>query len=390
MANATLQPKSATGNTPQPAVAAAFRSQTQPTIKRPGTSQVVTVTTSPVPLNDIQIPPTTLLRCIYIECTVADSSNVATVVFNADMPLGIYSTVNFHDAQGTSIVGSFDSFTLAMSQKYFGFVNNADPVQSAVYSVPSLTGGTGGSATIVFRIPVEVVSRTGVGSQINTDTQSPLVLSLSVAASTAIYSTPPTNLPTVTTVVSFGGYWNQSGNPNSFATPTAVGSLNYINWTNYTGLNGAQQFQLANIGLGNSILNLMFINRLTAGARSDTSFANPLQVAYRGNVLGSWSELLWKHLMSEAYGYGNPVLDAGLGTNATTTTGIGGLNLGVYNLPFNADFNYEPGSTLFYGMLNTAVGDSIELTGTWNAGSTLYEIINFLAVSGPLSAIQGH
>jgi hypothetical protein len=243
---------------------------------------------------------------------------------------------------------------------------------------------------MVFRIPVEVVSRTGVGSQINTDTQSPLVLSLSVASGTTIYSTPPTTLGTVTTVVSYGGYWNQSGNPNSFATPTAVGSLNYINWTNYTGLTGQQQFQLANIGLGNSILNLMFINRLTAGARSDTAFANPLQVAYRGNVLGSWSELLWKHMMSEAYGYGNPVLDAGLGANAATTTGLGGLNLGVYNLWFSADFTYDPGNTLFYGMLNTAVGDSIELTGSWNAGSTLYEVINFLAVSGPLSAIQGH
>jgi hypothetical protein len=45
-------------------------------------------------------------------------------------------------------------------------------------------------------------------------------------------------------VVSYGGYWNQSGNPNSFPTPTAVGTLNYINWTNYRGLNGSQQFQL--------------------------------------------------------------------------------------------------------------------------------------------------
>ena len=390
MVGTTLQAKSVVGSTAQPAVATAFRSQTQPTIKRPGTSQVVTVAGAPVALNDIQIPPTTLLRCIYLETTITATGNAATVVFQPDMPLGVYSAVNFHDAQGTSIVGAFDSFTLAMSQKWFGFTNNSDVVQSAVYSATPGSGGSGGSATMVFRIPVEVVSRTGVGSQINTDTQSPLVLSLSVAASTAIYSTAPTSLPTVTTVVSFGGYWNQSGNPNTFATPTAVGSLNYINWTNYPGLSGQQQFQLSNIGLGNSILNLLFINRLTAGARSDTSFANPLQVAYRGNVLGSWSELLWKHLMSEAYGYGNPTLDAGLGANAATTTGQGSLNLGVYNLWFNADFTYDPGNTLFYGMLNTAVGDSIELTGNWSAGSTLYEIINFLAVSGPVSAIQGH
>jgi hypothetical protein len=367
-------------NAPAPAVSTAFRSQTQPTIKRPGVVLSTVLGSAPVPLQDTQIPPTTLLRCIYLEVTCAASGNSAAVAFQPDAPRNVFSSVNFHDAQGTSIVGSFDSATLAYAQKYFGFTNNSDVTNSAVYSVTSGTGATGGSFTEVFRIPVEVVSRTGVGSQINTDTQSPLVLSLTVNQESAIYSTAPTAAPTVSVVISYGGYWNQSGNPNSFATPTAVGTLNYINWTNYTGLAGQQQFQLSNIGLGNSVANLMFINRATSGAaRSDADFANPLQVAYRGNVLGQWSQLLWKHLMSEAYGFSNTTLD-----------GPNGLDQGVYNIWFNADFTFDPGNTLFYGLLNTAVGDSIELTGSWPTSSTLYEVINFLAVSGPVSAIQGH
>jgi hypothetical protein len=389
MVTQTQQPANA-GTAPIAAQSAAFRANTQPTIKRPGVVLSTVLGAAPVPLADTQIPPTTLLRCIYLEVTCVAATNAATVVFNADMPLGVFSTVNFHDAQGTSIVGSFDSFTLAMAQKWFGFTNNADVTTSAVYSVTSGVGsGAGGSFTEVFRIPVEVVSRTGVGSQINTDTQSPLVLSLTVNSSSAIYSTAPTNAPTVSVVISYGGYWNQSGNPNTFATPTAVGTLNYINWTNYTGLAGQQQFQLSNIGLGNDVANIMFINRLTSGlARSDSGFANPLQVAYRGNVLGQWSELLWKHMMSEAYGYTNFAQDAGLGGVAPSSTPA--LNQGVYNLWFNADFTFDPGNTLFYGLLETAVGDSVELTGSWNTSSTLYEVINFLAVSGPLSAIQGH
>jgi hypothetical protein len=389
MTNVGQQPVNA-GTQPVAAVSAAFRANTQPTIKRPGIVLSTVTGAAPVPLADTQIPPTTLLRCIYIEVTAVTAANAAAVVFNPDMPLGVYSTVNFHDAQGTSIVGSFDSFTLAMAQKWFGFTNNADPATSAVYSVTSgVGGGLGGSFTIVFRIPVEVVSRTGVGSQINTDTQSPLVLSLTVNSTAAIYSVAPTTPPTVSTVISYGGYWNQSGNPNTFATPTAVGTLNYVNWTNYVALSGQQQFQLSNIGLGNSIANILFINRLTAGgARSDSGFANPLQVAYRGNVLGQWSELLWKHMMSEAYGYSNFAQDAGLGAVAPSSTVA--LNQGVYNLWFNADFTFDPGNTLFYGLLNSAVGDSIELTGSWATSSTLYEVINFLAVSGPVTAIQGH
>jgi hypothetical protein len=389
MANYAQPAAAVSGQNAAPAVATAFRSQTQPTIKRPGVALTGTIGAAPVALADTQIPPTTLLRCIYLEVTCTAATNAATVVFQPDAPLNVFSSVNFHDAQGNSIVGSFDSFTLSMAQKYFGFVNNADVTTSAVYSVTSGSGSSGGSFTEVFRLPVEIVSRTGVGSQINTDTQSPLVLSLTLNSSAAIYATAPTNAPTVSTVVSYGGYWNQSGNPNSFATPTAVGTLNYINWTSYTGLNGQQQFQLANIGLGNSISNLMFINRATSGnARSDADFANPLQVAYRGNILGSWSQLLWKHLMSEAYGYTNATLDAGLG--AVAAASAPGLNQGVYNLPFTADFTNEPGNTLFYGLLNTAVGDSIELTGSWAVSSTLYEIVNFLAVAGPVSAIQGH
>lgn len=397
MATIANQPVNA-GTAPVAATSTAFRANTQPTLKRPGTNLAgvtATIATSAVfgnPLSDVQLPPTTLLRCIYLEVNFnVASGNAATVAFNADAPLNVFSAVNFHDAQGTSIVGSFDSFTLSMAQKWFGFVNNSDPATSAVYSLTSGAGATGGSFTIVFRIPVEVVSRTGVGSQINTDTQSPLVLSLSVAASAAIYSTAPTGTSVFTpnVVVSFGGYWNQSGNPNTFATPTAVGTLNYINWTNYVALNGQQQFQLSNIGLGNSIANILFINRDTSTkARSDADFANPLQVSYRGNVLGQWSQLLWKHLMSEAYDATNFTQDAGLGTVAASSTPA--LNQGVYNLWFNQDFDFDPGCSLFYGLLNSAVGDSIELTGNWASSSTLYEVINFLAVSGPVSAIQGH
>lgn len=124
----------------------------------------------------------------------------------------------------------------------------------------------------------------------------------------------------------------------------------------------------------------MFINRATSGnARSDADFANPLQIAYRGNVLGQWSQLLWKHLMSEAFNFTNTTLD-----------GPNGLNQGVYTLPFNQDFTSDPGNTLFYQLLNTAVGDSIELTGSWPTSSTLVELVNFLAIAGPVSAIQGH
>lgn len=373
MATQTVQPASSGANA-TPAPATAFRASTQKTVKRPGLVYKQQIGADTVALPDTEIPPTTLLRCIYLEVEADGGDGAAT--FQPDAPRNVFSSVNFHDAQGTSIVGAFDSYALSMAQKWFGLTTNGDVSNSAVYKADTATG----NFKMVFRIPVEAVSRTGVGSQINTDTQSPLVLSLALNNSAAIYSAPPATLPTVSVVVSYGGYWNQSGSPSSFATPSAVGTLNYVNWTVYRGLDSQQQFQLSNIGLGNSIANILFMNRLTAsGARDDASFADPLQISYRGNVLDQYSQMLWKHAMSEAYGFDNPVPD-----------GPKGIDTGVYNCWFNDDFTSKPGDSLFYALLNTAVGDSVELSGSWADQCQLYEYVNFLAVSGPVSAIEGH
>src|SRR6201996_6647787 len=94
-------------------VLAPFRAGTQPTYKPSGYTQTNTLGTTAIELPDYQIGPTNLLRGIDIEVTGVTSGNSATVAFNGDMPLGVLSTVNFQDSGGNSIVGSFDSFSVA-------------------------------------------------------------------------------------------------------------------------------------------------------------------------------------------------------------------------------------------------------------------------------------
>lgn len=362
------------------AVSGAFRAQTQPTIRRPGVTLTATLGAAPTPLNDTPIPSVTLIRCIYLECVVTAAGNSATVAFAGDAPSNLFSSVNFHDAGGTSYVGNFDSYTLRMANKWFGFVNSGDMLASAVYSATSGSGATAGSVTEVFRIPIEIVKRTGVGSLRATTTQSPLVLSLTLNQLSNIYTTQPTNAPSVSVVISFGGYWNQSGSADTYAVPAGIGTVNYINRASIPGsIVGQQEFNLPNIGLGNEWRNLMLINYLTGGARSDTAFPTTLQIKYRQVPLDQWSQLLWKHWMSENYGY-----------NATTQDTANGLDTGVYVHPFNQDFVNAPGQELGYGYLDTGTGDDITLLGSWATASTLYEVLNFLAVAGPVSAIQGH
>lgn len=353
-----------------------FRAGTQPTVLATGYVQTKQLAAATQDLPQWQIPPNNVMRCIYLEVQCVAAGNAATVAFQGDAPLNVFSTVNFADAGGTSIVGSFDSYTLAMVQKYGGYANNGDPRANSQYTVTAGSGATGGSFTTVFRIPVEVVSRTGIASLQNQSTNSPLTLSLTLNTSANIYSTAPTTLPNVTVTARLGGYWKGS-NAAAAQAPTAFGTTSYWNRTSIQALNGASQFQLPNLGLGNPLRNLVFLNYTTGGARSDANFPAAIEVDFRGNKLLQIDQLLWKFLISEAYGLNNATQDAAWGTDT-----------GVYVLPFTQDFDLAPGAELGNGYLSTNVGDAIQVIGSWAASCTLYELVNFLAVKGAPSAVQ--
>lgn len=355
-----------------------FRGGTQPTTFSTGFNQTITMTSATQPLNDYEVAPTNILRAINIEVTGTTSGNAATVAFNADAPLNVLSTINFHDSSGNAIVGPFDTYTLAMAMKYFGYHGNGDPRNNAVYSVTTGSGATGGSFTVVFRIPVEAVARTGVGSLQNQSTQSPLVISATLNTTTATYSTAPTAAPSVNVKYRLLGYWN-GDNAGFSPTPKAFGSTQFINTATIQGLNGSVNQQLPNNGLGMPSRNFMFINRLnsTSARAGSGTWPDPLQVTFKGNNLVQHSLLSWQYEMSEQWDL-----------SGTIDTGSG-LDTGVFVLPFTQDFGQAPGAELGLGYLQTNVGDAVTLVGSWSAQSNLSFVNNFISVKGAPGQIQG-
>lgn len=371
-ANAKTAP--AGGNAQAAPVLAPFRAGTQPTYKPSGYTQTNTPGATATELPDYQIGPTNLLRAIDIEVSATASGNSATVAFQGDMPLGALSTVNFQDSGGNSIVGSFDSYTVAMAMKHGGYAPGTlgDPRQSTVYKATSGSGSSGGSFNYVLRIPVEFVQRTGAGSLVNQTTQSPLTLLLTLTTSALIYSTAPTTVPAVTVTVDLLGYWkgsNAAANP----APKIAGTTQYWNRSSIMGLNGAADFFAPQIGIGNPIRNFVFLNYATGAARSDADFPSPLTVNYKGNLLFNMTQNQWRNQMTRWFGI----------TGATADTGPG-PDTGVFAFPFNTDFAKDVGAELMLSYLNTDVGDAIEVLGTWNASSTLYWLVNYLGVNGVL------
>lgn len=375
MAGTTAAPaggKSAAAAAP---VLAPFRSGTQPTYKPSGYSQSNVLTTTAIELPDYQIGPTNLLRGIDIEVTGTVSGNeVDSIAFNGDMPLGCLSTVNFQDSGGNSIVGSFDSYTVAMIMKHGGYYPgvSGDPRQSVVYSATTGSAATSGSFNIVFRIPIEFIQRTGAGSLVNQTTQSPLVLSLTLTTAALVYATAPTTAPTVVVKVDLLGYWkgaNAAANP----APKAAGTTQYWNRSSIQALDGAADFYAPQVGIGSPIRMFLWLNYLTGGARNFTDWPSPLTVNYKGNLLFNMSLNQWQNQMSKWYGL----------TGATADTGPG-LDTGVLAFPFHTDFSQGVGAELMLSYLSTEVGDAIEFIGSWGASCTLYHVVNYLGVNGVL------
>jgi hypothetical protein len=353
---------------------APFRAGTQPTYKPSGYSQVNVLGANSIELPDYQIGPTNLLRGIDIEVSAVGVNATTSVAFRGDMPLGALSTVNFQDSGGNSIVGSFDSYTVAMIMKYGGYTPgvSGDPRESVVYTAVTGTGTTAGSFNFVLRIPIEFVQRTGAGSLVNQTTQSPLVLSLTLTTSALVFSTAPATSCTVTVSVDLLGYWkgaNAAANP----APKAAGTTQYWNRSSIQALNGAADFYAPQVGIGNPIRTFLWLNYATGGARSSADFPSPLTVNYKGNLLFNMTQNQWQNQMSKWFGL----------TGATADTGPG-LDTGVFAFPFSTDFGKDVGAELMLSYLNTQVGDAIEFIGSWVASSTLYHVVNYLGVNGVL------
>lgn len=354
-----------------------YRGGTQPNVKSTGYSKTTTMTTSVIDLDDYEIAPTNLLRGIVIETVATAASNTASVAYHLDAPLNCYSTVSFADSGGTAIVGAFDSYTLSVVQKYGGYTRNSDPKASAVYSAVTGTGGSGGSFTVVHRIPVEVAQRTAIGALQNQDTQDPFVLSLSLNASGKIYSTSPTTLPSVSTKVRLLGYWKTK--QSAYApTPQAFGTTQLWNRSTETALNGQMQFNLPSTGRGGDFRTIAFLNYATGSDRSGSDFPDPFTLNFRGLPLFQVSQLFWQDQMSREFNLTSSTLDS-----------AGGLDTGVFVWPFATDFGLGVGADTGLGYLSTNPGDEIEVIGDWGASSTLYYLVNWLNTKGPLTSIQG-
>lgn len=370
----------ATGSQAQAPVAAPFRAGTFNQIQTDGYSIGTVLSTGAQQLTPPYTPsPNAFLRGIWIQAVCLAAGNSANVAFTGDSPLNAYQSVIFQDANQKPIVGPFDSYTLAMVNKFGGYWAMNDPRASGVYSTTTGTNAAGGSFTEILYVPLEVANRDGLGALQNKSSSSSFQLVLTVNTLAAIYSTAPTAAPTLTTTCLEDG-WVQpkaadnAGVPLSQA-PPQLGTTQYWVRGSYQALNGATQIQLTQ-GLGypiRTIIEMVYDTSGTTRATGDGFWPNPAQYIYKGTSMFNFTKTVWQDWMCRLYNLHATAKDAALG-----------LENGVFVLPFNRDFANAPGDELRNGYLPTQQGDQFQQVGSYSGSVTLYHVVNYVApAAGP-------
>jgi hypothetical protein len=328
------------------------------------------------------------LRGVYILTQCVTAGNAATVTFAQNGPWNAFDTIVFYDTSGRPIFGPFDGYTTFTVDKWGGYFNQNDPRASPVYSATAGAGATGGSFTYVLYIPLEIVSRDGLGALVNKNTAVPYRLSMTLSASATPYGTPPTTPGSVRVRCTQDNWWepeaaDPKGHPLSPAPPAANTTQFWAN-NSYVLQAGAVPGQQLTTGLGYPIRNLIMtlVDASSSRAQGNSDWPDPVTFTVEKNQLFQRPTLMWQNRIAQAYD-----LLAGTADGSRT------LENGVFPLWFDQDFGTQPGCELRNGYLITRGGQNMLWTGTiGGAGAhTLFTLVNWVAAANgdPASLAMG-
>jgi hypothetical protein len=341
--------------------------------------QVVTATpgAAGTPVN-IDIPSYGFLRGLWLRLTVTGGVGSGTAaVYKEDAPWSWIQSFQLNDANSSPIIFQITGFDMKLIYKWGGYFASADPAQAEEYT----QGGIGGNSVFTLYIPLELRARDGVGSMANQSANTAYKILMTIAPTTDVFSTAPApTLPTLVRVQIWqDAWWNPQPTDllgrRQAQTPPAPETVAYwakANWSHAA--SGSITDRLTR--LGQLYRNFVFTCRTTTPARSSTIFPDPFIFIYEGQQLTIQDRLLWRHMMGRHYGY----------TAAAETAG--GIETGVYVMPFNRDFGLAPGAELGNGYLASTPASRVEFQGTLTAAGSIDCLVNDVAVSDQL-AITG-
>lgn len=298
---------------------------------------------------------------------------MVTVAAQADAPYSVVSLITLRDAFGTPlmVVPGYEGLKLIPMYGGEGFIlGAADPANRPSFSALSAGAAGTGNFTFMSELPLEFTKAYGVISGANASLLPNLQLNL--AASTAVFSTPPGTLPTMALDLDADFYWLPDG---VAVEPPGLGST--CQWVLAQGnptIGSAGSVRVAAPRLGGYLSTIIMIMRDSTGARID-GYPTRVRIYVDGVPLIDAS---FAELVDDMYAFSGGLTRPTGVLVITRKLSMSQLNLGLL----------DTGESL----LSTNPGTLIEVEGVpWgtvsNAPATLNFLIGQIVPSG--SIIQG-
>lgn len=336
------------------------------------------MTTSDQDLGVFDVPAFGYLRSLLIVVTASGGLG-AGVTLQEDAPWTVLKNIALTEPNGAVINQFTSGYNMYLAAKLGGYrpTIGADFEASPTYSAPTAVGG---NYVAVYRMPVELNERDGLGSLPNQNAAATFKLRLTLAAAAQVYNVLPSTLPTVRVQVYLEA-WDQPETQANGAVnqvlPPANNTTQFWSEQIYNVNAGSQTIRLTRVG--NYIRNLVCIYRRTAGTRANgqADFPSLTTLYLDTRPLDIIDKTNWVHQMYERTGFGGAV-----GTQLPAFDAPQGLDNGV----FLYDFTHEFDGTLGYEnrdlWLPTLGGTRLELQGSFANAGTLTVLTNDVAPAG--------
>lgn len=334
-------------------------------------SKTLTAATQPL-TPSLSVPAYGYLRALVLTVTATGAGGATSGVLSADGPWNVLQDISLTEPNGAPIYQVSSGFSAYLIQKWGAYRGRGvdDPKDSTYYSADAA-----GNFTFSLRIPVEIIPREALGALPNQNDTAQFKFKASLAADSAVYSTLPTTLPTVT-VSAYMECWDQpaqdvAGMTNQLV-PPAMNTTQFWSESTFNIGSGTQQIKLDR--LGNYIRNLIFIvkdagngTRLTG----DANWPDPITFYLDARPMddlpkGIWKEQMYKRGLLSSSTSGNPK----------------GPNDGVFVYDFTHDFDGVLGNELRNRWLGTLGSERLEFRGSFAAASTVTVLTNDVAIAG--------
>lgn len=336
--------------------------------------EVKTMTAGTVKFPDVKVEPDGWTRGIWFDFNMVTAGNAATVAFTADGSFAAIDTVLFRDTGGEQIFGPFGGYDWACSNKFGAYHQVGDPRNDPDYIVTAGAGATGGSFHFNLYLPLEVSVADALGDVENRSENSIYRVELTMAASTAVYSTPPTTLGTMTITTTQDSYTEPvaamalSGRPVSSA-PPSPGTLQYWKQEDDSSIPASSHSTLITNGIGNGYrcIVLKLLDGSATRSGGEANWPSPLEITLGTSRVRNLYSKTWRTKIARDFGLGGATMDAAKG-----------LENGVRLLWFNRDVGMAPGNEARRRYLRTKTGNTFKIKGTYGGAGHLFMTSNYV------------